>query len=88
MIEAASNYYSLRDAWQIVASRLKRKPEPVRAGRSPGSRSPPGSPRTEIERTVFAALFLAGEPVNNRRLAELMRVSTRGSHDGSRSSKA
>jgi hypothetical protein len=29
------------------------------------------SPRTELERTVFAALILAGEPVNCRRLAEL-----------------
>jgi hypothetical protein len=32
-------------------------------------------PTTEIERAVYAALILAGEPVNNRRLAELMGVS-------------
>ena len=31
--------------------------------------------RTEVERAVYAALVLAGEPVNNRRLAELMRCS-------------
>ena len=27
-------------------------------------------PSTEIERAVYAALILAGEPVNNRRLAQ------------------
>ena len=32
-------------------------------------------PRTEVERTVYAALILAGEPVNNLKLAELMGVS-------------
>ena len=32
-------------------------------------------PTTEIERAVYAALILAGEPINNRRLAELMGVS-------------
>ena len=32
-------------------------------------------PTTEIERAVYAALILAGEPVNNRRLAELMQCS-------------
>ena len=32
-------------------------------------------PATEIERAVYAALILAGEPVNNRRLAELMDCS-------------
>jgi len=32
-------------------------------------------PTTEIERAVYAALILAGEPVNNRRLAELMGCS-------------
>ena len=31
--------------------------------------------RTEVERAVYAALILAGEPVNNRRLAELMQCS-------------
>ena len=37
--------------------------------------SPAWMPATEIERAVFAALILAGEPVNNRRLAELMGCS-------------
>ena len=32
-------------------------------------------PTREIERAVYAALILAGEPVNNRRLAELMDCS-------------
>jgi DNA-binding Lrp family transcriptional regulator len=32
-------------------------------------------PTRDIERAVYAALILAGEPVNNRRLAELMGVS-------------
>ena len=32
-------------------------------------------PATEVERAVFAALVLAGEPINNRRLAELMGCS-------------
>ena len=35
----------------------------------------PWVPKSELERTVVAALLLAGEPVNNRRLAELMRCS-------------
>jgi hypothetical protein len=32
-------------------------------------------PQTEVERTVYAALILAGEPVNNLKLADLMGVS-------------
>ena len=36
---------------------------------------PVGLPATEVERAVYAALILAGEPVNNRRLAELMGCS-------------
>jgi hypothetical protein len=32
-------------------------------------------PKTEVERTVYAALILAGEPVNNLKLAALMGVS-------------
>ncbi len=36
---------------------------------------PVWQPATEIERAVYAALVLAGEPVNNRGLAELMRCS-------------
>ena len=36
---------------------------------------PTWTPTREFERAVFAALILAGEPVNNRRLAELMGCS-------------
>jgi len=36
---------------------------------------PAWMPTRDIERAVYAALILAGEPVNNRRLAELMGVS-------------
>ena len=32
-------------------------------------------PQTEVERTVYAALILAGEPVNDLKLAALMGVS-------------
>ncbi len=74
MIEATSNYYTLRDAWEALSSRFRRKPEAIEPEVLPAVRET-WEPRTELERTVFAALFLAGEPVNNRRLAELMRVS-------------
>jgi hypothetical protein len=36
---------------------------------------PTWKPTREFERAVFAALILAGEPVNNRQLAELMDCS-------------
>ena len=36
---------------------------------------PTWMPTRDIERAVYAALILAGEPVNNRRLAELMECS-------------
>ena len=36
---------------------------------------PTWMPTRDIERAVYAALILAGEPVNNRRLAELMDCS-------------
>jgi hypothetical protein len=36
---------------------------------------PTWEPTREFERAVYAALILAGEPVNNRRLAELMDCS-------------
>ena len=35
----------------------------------------PWLPKSELERTVYAALVLAGEPVNNLKLAALMGVS-------------
>ena len=36
---------------------------------------PAWTPQTELERTVYAALVLAGAPVNNLKLAALMNVS-------------
>ena len=36
---------------------------------------PTWQPSREFDRAVYAALILAGEPVNNRRLAELMDCS-------------
>ena len=54
----------------ILASRFKRKPKPVEQVEV--LQPVPTWPRTEVERAVYAALVLAGEPVNNRRLAELM----------------
>jgi hypothetical protein len=74
MIEATSNYYSPREAWQILASRFKRKPKPVEPEiQTPVQ--PAWNPTRDIERAVYAALVLAGEPVKNRRLAELMDCS-------------
>ncbi len=37
--------------------------------------TPSWMPANEIERSVYAALIIAGEPVNNSRLAELMGCS-------------
>ncbi len=71
MIEAGSNYYTLRDLWQAVFKRS----EPAAPEQQVEVLQPVFLPRTEVERAVYAALVLAGEPVNNRRLAELMRCS-------------
>ncbi len=74
MIEATSNYYTLRDAWEAVSSRLKRRPKPLPQVEVLQP-VPTWQPSREFERAVYAALILAGEPVNNRRLAELMDCS-------------
>ena len=37
--------------------------------------TPVWNPRTDLERTVFAAIVLAGRPVTNAELARLMKVS-------------
>jgi uncharacterized membrane protein len=73
MIEATSNYYTIAEAWAALSSRFKKKPAPEQQVEllQPVWQYP----TTEIERAVYAALILAGEPVNNRRLAELMGVS-------------
>ncbi len=73
MIEAGSDRYTLCEAWEALTSRFRRKPEVI----EPEVLTPVQTwmPRTEVERAVYAALVLAGEPVNNRRLAELMQCS-------------
>ena len=57
-----------------LTSFFRRKAKPVDAEVLPPAQ-PVWMPTTEIERAVYAALILAGEPINNRRLAELMQVS-------------
>jgi hypothetical protein len=52
-----------------------RKAAQVMARSEAGEQKPVWLPATEIERAVYAALILAGEPVNNRRLASLMGCS-------------
>jgi len=58
----------LAEAWS------RRKPKPVEQVEVLQP-VPTWQPTREFERAVFAALILAGEPVNNRRLAELMDCS-------------
>jgi len=73
MIEFTSNYYTLGEVWQNLISRFWRKPVIESEVLAPVQ--PAWLPRTEVERAVYAALVLAGAPVNNRRLAELMQCS-------------
>jgi hypothetical protein len=58
----------LAEGWS--KGKTKPKTKPKRADLNPA-----WMPATEIERAVYAALILAGEPINNRRLAELMGCS-------------
>ena len=58
--------HKLAEAWS------RRKPKPVQ---QQVEVLQPWIPTRDIERAVYAALILAGEPVNNRRLAELMDCS-------------
>ena len=58
----------LAEAWS------RRKPKPVEPEVLTPVQ-PTWQPSREFERAVYAALILAGEPVNNRRLAELMDCS-------------
>jgi hypothetical protein len=73
MIEYVSNYYSPREVWQHLASRFRRKPETEPEFLQPVQQV--WLPKSELERTVYAALVLAGEPGNNLKLAALMGVS-------------
>ena len=61
-------WHKAAEAW----SRRKPKPAPQVEVLQP---VPTWQPSREFERAVYAALILAGEPVNNRRLAELMACS-------------
>jgi hypothetical protein len=87
MIEATHDHYTAREIWEGIASRFKRKPKLVEP-EILAPVQPAWNPTREFERAVFAALILAGEPVNNRRLAELMACSPGKPHGGSPSSRA
>jgi len=61
--------------WPEWLTRLfRRKPKPVERVEVLQP-APTWMPSKEFKRAVYAALSLAGEPVNNRRLAELMDCS-------------
>ena len=59
------------EVWKALQ---RRKPKPVEP-EVLAPVQPTWQPSREFERAVYAALILAGEPVNNRRLAELMDCS-------------
>jgi hypothetical protein len=63
--------------WPFRLARLAAKVLKLKVGRNTlgAKTSYSWVPRTEVERTVYAALILAGEPINNLRLAALMGVS-------------
>ena len=75
MIEATHDHYTAREIWEAISSRFKRKPKPVEQVEVLQP-APTWSPRTELERTVFAALFLAGEPVGSWRATWKGRAGT------------
>lgn len=64
-------YFAGVAIWKLGQALKRRKPERVQQVEL----LQPWMPTRDIERAVFAALILAGEPVNNARLAVLMRVS-------------
>ena len=66
-------YFAYVGCRKLAEALASRKPELV----EPDVLTPvqPWQPSREFERAVYAALILAGEPVNNRRLAELMDCS-------------
>ena len=59
---------------KLAEARAKRKAKPVEQVEVLQP-VPTWQPSRDFERAVYAALILAGEPVNNRRLAELMDCS-------------
>lgn len=67
-------FYGLWKGYLVIAALGERKGAPQA---STLLCQPPAAwtPQTDLERTVYAALVLAGEPVNNLKLAALMNVS-------------
>ena len=73
--------------WPEWLTRLfRRKPKPVERVEVLQP-APTWMPSKEFKRAVYAALILAGEPVNNRRLAELMGSALANVHAESHSSR-
>ena len=66
-------YFAYLGCRRVAEAWARGKATPVGRGVAPVQ--PAWTPRTEVERAVYAALVLAGEPVNNRRFAELMGCS-------------
>jgi hypothetical protein len=58
--------------WKLSAALQRRKPKQEQ---QQVELLRPWMPSTDVERAVYAALILSGQPVNNRRLAELMDCS-------------
>ena len=67
-------YFAGVGAVKVWKALQRRKPKPVEQVEVLQP-APTWQPSREFERAVYAALILAGEPVNNRRLAELMDCS-------------
>ncbi len=66
-------YFAYLGCRRVAEARARGKARAVERERPLAQ--PARVPRTEGERAVYAALVLAGGPVNNRRLAELMQCS-------------
>jgi hypothetical protein len=67
-------YFACLGCRKVVKAWPRRKPKPVEPEILPPATTA-WMPTREFECAVFAALILAGEPVNNRRLSELMDCS-------------
>jgi hypothetical protein len=67
-------YFAFLGCRKAAEAWSRRKPKPVEPEVLTPVQ-PTWIPTRDIERAVYAALILAGEPVNNRRLAELMDCS-------------
>ena len=67
-------YFACLGCRKVVKAWPKQKPKPIEPEILPPATTT-WMPKTEVERTVYAALILAGEPVNNLKLAALMGVS-------------